>query len=37
MAMMRGKHADAAETPEPSFEPGETRLQMRVVGKVKFR
>jgi uncharacterized protein YggE len=26
-----------AETPEPSFEPGETTLQMRLVGKVKFR
>lgn len=37
MAMMRAKHAESAETPEPSFEPGETRLQMRVVGKVKFR
>jgi predicted secreted protein len=24
-------------TPEPSFEPGETTLQMRLVGKVKFR
>ena len=37
MAMMRGKRADMAEMPEPSFEPGETRLEMRVVGKVKFR
>jgi len=37
MAMMRAKRADMAETPEPSFEPGETRLEMRVVGKVKFR
>jgi predicted secreted protein len=37
MAMMRGKRADTAEMPEPSFEPGETLLQMRVVGKVKFR
>jgi predicted secreted protein len=37
MAMMRGKRADSAEMPEPSFEPGETRLEMRVVGKVKFR
>ncbi|MCS0590806.1 SIMPL domain-containing protein [Massilia norwichensis] len=37
MAMMRGKRADMAETPEPSFEPGETRLEMRLVGKVKFR
>jgi hypothetical protein len=37
MAMMRGKRADVAEMPEPSFEPGETRLEMRLVGKVKFR
>jgi predicted secreted protein len=37
MAMMRGKRADSGEMPEPSFEPGETRLEMRVVGKVKFR
>lgn len=34
--MMRAKSADA-EVPEPSFEPGETTLQMRLVGKVKFR
>jgi uncharacterized protein YggE len=34
---MRAKFAESAETPEPSFEPGETRLEMRVVGKVKFR
>jgi uncharacterized protein YggE len=25
------------EVPEPSFEPGETTLQMRLVGKVKFK
>lgn len=37
MAMMRGKRADSAELPEPSFEPGETTLEMRLVGKVKFR
>jgi predicted secreted protein len=37
MAMMRAKRADAGEMPEPSFEPGETTLQMRLVGKVKFR
>jgi predicted secreted protein len=37
MAMMRGKRADSAEMPEPSFEPGETRLEMHLVGKVKFR
>ena len=36
MAMMRAKRADA-EIPEPSFEPGETTLQMRLVGKVRFR
>jgi predicted secreted protein len=27
----------SADIPEPSFEPGETTLQMRLVGKVKFR
>jgi predicted secreted protein len=37
MAMMRGKRADMAEMPEPSFEPGVTRLEMHLVGKVKFR
>jgi predicted secreted protein len=37
MAMMRAKRADTAEMPEPSFEPGETRLQMRLVGKLRFR
>jgi uncharacterized protein YggE len=37
MAMMRAKHAESAETPEPSFEPGETRLTMRLVGKLRFR
>jgi hypothetical protein len=35
--MMRAKSADAGDVPEPSFEPGETTLQMRLVGKVKFR
>lgn len=29
--------ADSAAVEEPSFEPGETTLTMRVVGKVKFR
>ncbi len=29
--------ADVAQVEEPSFEPGETTLTMRVVGKVKFR
>jgi len=37
MAMMRAKQADADAMPEPSFEPGETTLQMQLVGKVKFR
>ena len=35
MAGARNKAAD--EIPEPSFEPGETLLQMHLVGKVKFR
>ncbi|MGJ9417380.1 SIMPL domain-containing protein [Massilia sp. CMS3.1] len=35
MAGARMKVADDA-MPEPSFEPGETTLQMRLVGKVKF-
>jgi uncharacterized protein YggE len=34
--MMRAKSAPQ-EMAEPSFEPGETTLQMRLVGKVKFR
>jgi uncharacterized protein YggE len=34
--MMRAKAMDA-DLPEPSFEPGETTLQMQVVGKVRFR
>jgi hypothetical protein len=37
MMMERAKSGAPAEMPEPSFEPGETTLQMRVVGKVKFR
>jgi uncharacterized protein YggE len=37
MAMMRAARADTAAMPEPSFEPGETTLSMRLVGKVKFR
>jgi predicted secreted protein len=32
-----GARNRSAEMPEPSFEPGETRLEMRLVGKVKFR
>jgi predicted secreted protein len=35
MMYARGKSAD--QVPEPSFEPGETTLQMRLVGKVKFK
>jgi predicted secreted protein len=37
MSMARAKFAEADAMPEPSFEPGETTLQMRLVGKVKFR
>jgi hypothetical protein len=29
--------ADQAQVSEPSFEPGETTLQMRLVGKVRFK
>lgn len=36
MARMSAK-ADMAEVAEPSFEPGETTLQMRLVGKVRFK
>ena len=35
--MMRAKMADSAEVAEPSFEPGETTLQMQLVGKVRFK
>jgi len=37
--MMRSsaKREGADEMPEPSFEPGETTLQMRLVGKVRFK
>jgi predicted secreted protein len=37
--MMRGAmmKTEAARIEEPSFEPGETTLQMRLVGTVKFR
>jgi predicted secreted protein len=37
MSMMRAKQAESDAMPEPSFEPGETTLQMQAVGKVKFR
>ena len=36
MAMSR-MAKDAGEVGEPSFEPGETTLQMQLVGKVKFK
>jgi uncharacterized protein YggE len=37
MMMARAKSGAADAMPEPSFEPGETTLQMRLVGKVKFK
>jgi predicted secreted protein len=37
MMMSRAKGGADQEMPEPSFEPGETTLQMRLVGKVKFK
>jgi hypothetical protein len=35
--MMRAMRAGEPEVAEPSFEPGETTLHMRIVGKVKFK
>jgi len=35
-AMMK-RFSESEAMPEPSFEPGETTLQMRLVGKVKFK
>lgn len=35
--VVTGSRIAAQDMAEPSFEPGETTLQMRVVGKVKFR
>jgi hypothetical protein len=37
--MMRSSmmKADASQVEEPSFEPGETTLQMRLVGQVRFK
>ena len=35
--MMRATAADSMEVAEPSFEPGETTLEMRLVGKVRFK
>ena len=37
MARMSAKREMADAMPEPSFEPGETTLSMRLVGKVKFK
>ena len=37
MMSMAKRAMDAQEVAEPSFEPGETTLQMRLVGKVRFR
>lgn len=37
MMMRMSKAADTADVAEPSFEPGETTLQMQVVGKVRFK
>jgi predicted secreted protein len=37
MTMRAAAPAMSDAMPEPSFEPGETTLQMRVVGKVKFK
>ena len=37
MMSARGKREADDQMPEPSFEPGETTLQMRLVGKVRFK
>lgn len=37
MAMRSSRMQEAAPVEEPNFEPGETTLHMRVVGKVKFK
>lgn len=37
MAMRTAAMQESVSVEEPSFEPGETTLQMQVVGKVKFR
>lgn len=34
---MRSMMKDSAQVEEPSFEPGETTLEMRLVGKVRFK
>lgn len=35
--VMRAASTEAVSVEEPSFEPGETTLNMRVVGKIKFK
>jgi len=37
MMMRTAKAADSMDVAEPSFEPGETTLQMNLVGKVRFK
>jgi predicted secreted protein len=37
MTMRAGAAPEAAQVEEPSFEPGETTLPMRIVAKVKFK
>lgn len=37
MKTMRAASADAIQVEEPNFEPGETTLTMRVVGKIRFK
>lgn len=37
MMMRSAKMMDSGEVSEPSFEPGETTLQMHLVGKVRFK
>jgi predicted secreted protein len=37
MMLRMAKSADSVDVAEPSFEPGETTLQMQVVGKVRFK
>jgi predicted secreted protein len=37
VSAMRAQAKDSGEVSEPTFEPGETTLQMRLVGKVKFK
>ena len=37
MMMMERAQAKAAPVEEPSFEPGDTTLNMRLVGKIRFK